>query len=101
MALTDLTSSGVIATLIVFVIGLLVGAILKKAAKLGIAIIALLIILAATGYYTFNLQPNTATISFVYQNLAPAASKAESFATVLPLTSGAFLVGLALGIWKG
>ncbi len=100
-ALIGLTSSGIVATLVIFVIGLLVGAIVKKAFKLGVMIIALLIILAATGYFAFNLQPNATTISRVYSQLTPAATQAASFATVLPITSTAFLVGLAIGIWKG
>jgi len=71
--------------------------------KLGIAIISLVGLLVATGYINLKLDDNTKiTIYRVFSSQAPAAiGQASSFATILPITSAAFLVGLAIGIWKG
>lgn len=71
--------------------------------KLGLAIISLVGLLVATGYINLRLDDNTKTTIYrVFSSQAPAVvSQASGLATVLPITSAAFLVGLALGIWKG
>jgi hypothetical protein len=71
--------------------------------KLGIAIISLVGLLVATGYINLTLSDNNkATIYRVFSSQAlPVASQVSSLATILPITSAAFLVGLAIGIWKG
>ena len=71
--------------------------------KLGLAIISLVGLLVATGYINLKLDDNTKiTIYRVFSSQAPAvASQASSLVYVLPITSTAFLVGLAIGIWKG
>jgi uncharacterized membrane protein (Fun14 family) len=69
--------------------------------KLGLAIVALVGLLVGTGY--INLQLSDSTKNTIYRvSQAPAvASQASGVASILPITSAAFLVGLALGIWKG
>jgi uncharacterized membrane protein (Fun14 family) len=94
--------TGTIAVLTVFAIGFLVGIVLKKTFKLGIAIISLVAFLAATGYINLQLSDTTKTTIYRAFSQTPSiASKASSLASILPITSGAFLIGLALGIWKG
>ena len=92
----------VISSLTVLAIGFLVGVVLKKTVKLGLAILSLVGILVATGYINLNLSDTTKTTIYRAFSQAPAvASQASSYAYILPITSTAFLVGLAIGIWKG
>jgi uncharacterized membrane protein (Fun14 family) len=86
----------------VLAIGFLVGVVLKKTVKLGLAILSLLLLLVATGY--INLQLNESSKETIYRvfSQAPAiAGQTSSAVSILPIASTAFLVGLALGIWKG
>ena len=76
--------------------------VLKKTVKLGLAIISLVGLLVATGYVNLTLSDNNKTTIYRVFSQAPAiASQASGLATILPITSAAFLVGLAVGIWKG
>jgi uncharacterized membrane protein (Fun14 family) len=86
----------------VLAIGFLVGVVLKKTVKLGLAILALVGLLVATGYINLQLNDSSKiTIYRVFSGASTAASQASAVASILPITSAAFLVGLALGIWKG
>jgi hypothetical protein len=76
--------------------------VLKKTVKLGLAILSLVGLLVATGYLNLQLSESSkATIYKVFSQAPTVASQASSLANILPITSAAFLVGLALGIWKG
>jgi len=76
--------------------------VLKKTVKLGLAILSLVGLLAAAGYINLQLSESSkATIYRVFSQAPQAVSQASTFANVLPITSAAFLAGLALGIWKG
>ena len=81
-----------------FIIGLLVGAVIKKTLKLLVVIVALIVVLVATGILSLNFQD-------IYDNameLLPILYVAGSgWINVLPYSSAMFLVGLALGLWKG
>ena len=83
-------------------IGFLVGIVLKKTVKLGLAILSLVGLLVATGYINLQLSESSKTTIYrVFSQASTVASQASTFAYMLPITSAAFLVGLALGIWKG
>jgi len=98
----DVGSGTIVPALVVLAIGFLVGIVLKKTVKLGLAILSLAGLLVATGYINLQLsEPSTATIYRVFSQGQQAASQASTFASILPVTSAAFLVGLALGVWKG
>jgi uncharacterized membrane protein (Fun14 family) len=98
----DVGSGAIVASLIVLAIGFLVGVVLKKTVKLGLAIASLVGLLVATGYINLQLsEPSRTTIYRVASQIPTVASQASGIATILPITSAAFLVGLALGIWKG
>ncbi len=103
MAFADLAGTGLVATGIVFLIGLFVGIIVKKALKLGLAILSLIILLSATGYITLNPQHVfQGVIQYAFQpGTTAAASQAAGLVSILPYASAAFLAGLAVGIWKG
>jgi hypothetical protein len=98
----DSVSGAIVPSLIVLAIGFLMGVVLKKTVKLGLAILSLVGLLIATGYLNLQLsQPSTETIYRVFSTVQPVASQASGLATLLPITSTAFLIGLALGVWKG
>ena len=93
----DITPGGATFIAILFLIGLLVGVVAKRAVKLAIAIVALVILLGVAGYIN---APSQQTIYNVFSQTG-ALSRVSQVALVLPVSSGAFLVGLAIGIWKG
>jgi len=102
VALFDVGSGAIVPALVVLAIGFLVGLVLKKTVKLGLAIVSLVGLLVATGYINLQLSESSrATIYRVFSQAPEVASRASTFANILPVTSAAFLVGLALGIWKG
>ncbi len=98
----DLTAGGAGFVITTFFIGLLIGTVVKRLFKLAIAIASLVVLLVTTGYVNFN--PDLVTKETVYRafSLAPTiASTTSQVSTLLPITSGVFLVGLAIGVWKG
>lgn len=82
-----------------FIIGLIVGVIVKKALKLIIALIVLLIFLAVIGYMQLPSLEEIAKAALVY--LPKIWAEASPILNILPYSSLTFLLGLALGLWKG
>ena len=81
-----------------FIVGMLLGAVLKKALKLIIAVIALIVILVTTGVLSLTFSDLfDQAMSF----LPKLYDVGVGWFNVLPYTSVAFLIGLALGLWKG
>ena len=106
--MVDFVSTGLVATGILFVIGLLIGVIIKKTVKLGLVVLALIIILAATGYISISPQQlaqqiiqRAASLGGGSLNPSTLTSQAQGLASILPYTSLAFIAGVAVGIWKG
>jgi len=98
----DLTAGGTGLIIITFIIGLLAGVVVKRVLKLAIAIVALVILLAVAGYVNLNPdQVSKETIYRAFSKVPPITSTASQVATLLPITSAAFLIGVALGLWKG
>ena len=98
----DVGSVAIVPALVVLAIGLLVGIVLKKTLKLGLAIASLVALLAATGYINLQLSDSSKTTIYrVFSQAQTVAGQASVVASILPITSAAFLVGLAIGIWKG
>jgi|SRR3990172_2446456 len=81
-----------------FIIGLLVGVLVKRTFKLIVAVVALVIVLIAAGFISLSFQD-------VYESamrfLPRVISTGQGALDVLPYASGGFLVGLGLGLWKG
>src|SRR5438132_12734580 len=98
MAFADLAGTGLVATGIVFLIGLFVGIIVKKALKLDLAILSLIILLSATGYITLNPQHVfQVVIQYVFSPCSTvAASQASELLSILPYASATFLSVLAV-----
>ncbi len=79
-----------------FIVGLLVGAVIKKALKLLILIVALVIVLVATGILSLTFSGLFAQA----MNFLPKVyDLGHGWLNVLPYSSVAFLIGLALGLW--
>src|SRR5512139_3188767 len=81
-----------------FIIGLLVGIVVKHGLKLLIAIAALVIVLVATGYLNITFQD---TLSKALQLLPKLINTGQWVLDLLPYSAATFLIGLALGLWKG
>jgi uncharacterized membrane protein (Fun14 family) len=84
----------IIPVVLPFIIGLLVGAVLRKAMKLLILVVALIIILVATGILSITF---TGLFAQAMQFLPKLYDVGHGWLNVLPYTSISFLIGLALG----
>jgi uncharacterized membrane protein (Fun14 family) len=73
-----------------FIIGLLVGAIIKRALKVLMLVVALIIVLVATGILSV-------TIGNIFSVLPKLYDVGIGWLNVLPYSSVAFIIGLALG----
>jgi uncharacterized membrane protein (Fun14 family) len=88
----------IIPVIVPLIIGLLVGFIVKHTIKLMFAIVALVILLVLTGL-----------VSITYQDIFDQALKllpriigtGSGLIDVLPYSTITFIIGLALGLWKG
>ena len=89
----------IIPVVIPFLIGLMAGVIIKRALKLIIAVVALVIILAAVGYV--ELPSLEAIIKNALTYLPLIQEKASPLVNIIPYSSASFLIGLGLGLWKG
>ncbi len=81
-----------------FIIGLLVGFITKRTVKLAFTVVALIIVLVITGYVSFTFQ---GVYDKAMEFLPTIIEMGGGFKNVLPYSSLMFLIGLALGLWKG
>ena len=98
----DLTTITSVVSVTTFIIGILLGVIIKRAIKFALAIVALVALLAATGYLNLAWNmPSANTIYYVFNGAQPVASQAVGLASLLPISSVAFLAGAAIGLWKG
>jgi len=80
-----------------FIIGLLVGALVKRALKLFIVVVALIIVLVATGALSIGFSD---LYDKAMEFLPKLYDVGRGWVNVLPYSSVAFLIGLALGLWK-
>lgn len=78
------------------------GVIIKRAIKLALAIVSLVVLLAVTGYLNLAWStPSANTIYYVFNGAQPVATQAIVLASLLPISSATFLIGAAIGLWKG
>jgi hypothetical protein len=89
----------IIPLVIPFIVGLLVGVIVKRAAKLILVLVALIIFLGAVGYTQLPTINGILAKALVYLPLIK--KEAGTLSNILPYSSATFLIGLAIGIWKG
>jgi high-affinity Fe2+/Pb2+ permease len=80
----------IIPVVLPFIMGLLVGAILKKALKILILVVALIVVLIFTGILSV-------TLGDVFSALPKLYDVGIGWLNILPYSSVAFIVGLAVG----
>ena len=98
----DLTTIASLFSATVFIIGILLGVIVKRILKLALAVLSLVALLAVTGYLNFALSvPSATTIYSVFNGAQPAAAEAVDLARLLPISSAAFVTGAIIGLLKG
>lgn len=97
--LPSLSVTFLVAAIAPFIIGLLVGVIIKSAIKIGVAIAVLILILIGLGIITPDqvLKP----VLSLMQSGSALTSRVNEIAGYLPYSSLAFLIGLAIGFFKG
>ncbi|QXJ29513.1 hypothetical protein [Saccharolobus shibatae] len=97
--LPALTTSGIVSIVIAFLLGLLIGFLVKKIIQIGLILLAIVIILIAVGYIT----PQD-VINFLHTlsaRLPYVISSAENLKSIIPYTSLTFIIGFIIGIIKG
>jgi uncharacterized membrane protein (Fun14 family) len=80
------------------IIGLLVGVIVKHSVKLTFVIAALVVLLVLTGFISLTFQD---VFDQAMKLLPRIIGTGNGFIDVLPYSSVTFIIGLALGLWKG
>ncbi|MCP8310777.1 MAG: hypothetical protein L6N95_03395 [Candidatus Methylarchaceae archaeon HK01B] len=88
----------IVPIIVPLIIGLLIGIIIKHTIKLAIVVIALILILGAVGYIAL---PSIQEILQKAVEYLPKIWEVGSLLNLLPYSSIAFLIGLAIGLWKG
>jgi len=84
----------IVPLVIPFIIGLLVGFIVRRTTKLVFCVVALGIVLVVTGYVSFAFPD-------IYGKAMEFLPIIIEGLNILPYSSAMFLIGLALGLWKG
>jgi uncharacterized membrane protein (Fun14 family) len=88
----------IVPVIIPFLIGLLVGVVLKNSFKLLFTVGALLILLVLTGYISLTYQDVFDQAMKFLPQIIPTGS---GFVKILPYSASTFIIGLAVGLWKG
>ena len=88
----------IIPIIIPLIIGLLVGVIIKRSVKLMFSVAAVVVLLVMTGYLSLTVQDIYDQAMKILPSIIQTGS---GVLDVLPYSSTMFLIGLALGLWKG
>ena len=95
----DLSTAFLVATLAPLIVGFIVGVVIRYVLKIGIALVALVIIFIVLGMVTPE-QVLTPLLSLVKSG-GSLSAEAQRLAGYLPYSSLTFVVGLAIGLLKG
>jgi uncharacterized membrane protein (Fun14 family) len=100
--LPDLSVTFIVAAIVPLIIGFIVGMVIKAVFKIGIAIAILILLLLAVGVITPN-QILTPLASLIKSGASSSnlTSEVTRLAGYLPWSSLTFIIGLAVGFWKG
>jgi uncharacterized membrane protein (Fun14 family) len=82
-----------------FIVGLLIGLVLKKTVKIAVIVIAFLIVLIIVGY--FQVPSFGDMMNYASEYLPVLWAEAAPIINLLPYSSALFMIGVALGLWKG
>src|SRR5213080_4023533 len=97
----DLTTITSVFSVTTFIIGILLGVIIKRVFKLAMAIVALVVLLVVTGYLNLAWSvPSATTVYYDFNHAQPVAVQAVGLTSLLPKSSVTFLAGAALGLSK-
>src|SRR6266704_928660 len=97
----DLTTITSVFSVTTFIIGILLGVIVKRVFKLAMAIVALVVLLVVTGYLNLAWSvPSATTVYYVFNQAQPVADPTVGLASMLPRSPATWLPGAALGLWK-
>lgn len=98
-AAPDLSTTFLVAAVLPLILGFIVGVIIRSALKIGIAIAVIIVLLIAAGIITPDqvLKP----LLSIVKSGPSLESYAQRVAGYLPYSSLTFLIGLAVGLWKG
>ena len=88
----------IVPVIIPAIIGLLVGVIVKRSIKLMFSIIALVVLLVLTGLISLTAKD---VFDQAMKLLPRIIGTGSGFIDVLPYSATTFIIGLALGLWKG
>ena len=88
----------IVPVIIPALIGLLVGIIAKHSMKLMFSVTALVVLLVLTGYISLTFQE---VFDQAMKFLPRIIGTGSGLIDVLPYSTVTFLIGLALGLWKG
>ena len=99
IALPDLSTAFLFATILPLILGIIVGLIIKSVFKIGIALAILVIILIALGIISPG-QVLTPLLS-LFRSGGALSSAVLRLAGFLPYSSVTFVIGLAIGFIKG
>lgn len=98
-AVSSVSTSEIVALAVSFLLGLLIGFLIRKVIAVGLILLAIVILLIAAGY----LSPTQ--VEHLVQNLATNAtnyvSTINSVRVYIPYNSIAFVIGFVIGLLKG
>jgi uncharacterized membrane protein (Fun14 family) len=95
----DASITFIVAILVPLILGFLVGIVVKSALKIGIAIAVLILLLIAIGILTPDqvLHP----LISLFRSGSSLVTKVRQVSGYLPYSSITFIIGLAIGFFKG
>ena len=95
----DLSTTFLVAAIVPLILGFIVGVIIRSALKIGLAIAVIIILLIVLGVVSPGqvLQP----LLSIIKSGPDLVTYAQRVADYLPYSSVTFIVGLAVGLWRG
>ena len=95
----DLSTTFIASLVVPVILGVLVGLVVKAALKIGVAIAIVVLILIALG--TISPDQVLKPVLGLFRSGSALTTEVTRIAGYLPYSSLTFLVGLAIGFWKG
>ncbi len=94
-----ITTSEIVSVAVTFILGLLIGFLVKKLFAVGIILVAIVVLLMAIGY----ISPVTVEhfLETAGTQVPKAISEAKSFSGYVPYDSIVFIIGFIIGLVKG
>ncbi|MGC9104963.1 MAG: hypothetical protein ACP5HQ_00835 [Thermoprotei archaeon] len=97
--LGQITASEVVQLVIAFLLGLLIGFLVRNLVKIGLILLAIVILLIVAGFVTPAQVESW--INSILANLHAYVSSGQNYLGYLPYNSLAFVIGFIIGLIKG